>query len=357
MEHRTLRRRTVDRPRLALVVVLTLTVAVGVAAAGHRPPEPPPDATDVIQACRHKWSGELRVVNAASSCRRNERPLAWNVSGPPGPAGPSGPEGAPGPAGPAGAQGPAGPPGERGETGATGPAGPAGTTGAVGPAGPPGAAGPPGPAGPAGSAIESLGDLDGIACTTAAGDPGRVAVVTAPDGAVSFACAATAPPPAPAQLVVNEIDYDQVGADSDGFVELRNNGTADLALDGLALVLVDGGAGTEYARRALTDTLPPGGYHVVSIDAQNGAPDGAAILDTSTGALLDALSYEGEIRAATIGSATYDLVEGLALPTAVADSNTVDGSLIRNPDGRDTDDAAADWAFSTTPTPGTANVG
>jgi hypothetical protein len=80
-------------------------------------------------------------------------------------------------------------------------------------------------------------------------------------------------------------------------------------------------------------------------------------VNTTSGELLDALSYEGEIRTATIGSATYDLVEGTALPTAVADSNTVEGSLIRNPDGRDTNDAASDWAFSTTPTPGAANVG
>jgi len=350
MEHRTLRRRTVVRPRLALVVVVVLAVAVGVAAAGHRPPEPTPGASGVIQACWRKYSGELRVVAAASSCRRSERPLAWNVSGPPGPAGQSGPAGALGPAGPAGAQGPAGPSGERGETGATGPVGPAGADG------PAGAAGPPGPAGPAGVPIESIGDLDGIACATAAGDPGTVEVATAADGAVSFACAATSPPPVPAKLVINEIDYDQIGADSGGFVELRNNGT-ELSLDGLALVLVDGGAGTEYARRVLSGTLAPGGYHVVSIDAQNGAPDGAALVDTSSGALLDALSYEGEITAATIGSATYDLVEGTVLPAGVADSNTVEGSLVRNPDGQDTNDAATDWTFSTTPTPGTANVG
>ena len=40
--------------------------------------------------------------------------------------------------------------------------------------------------------------------------------------------------------MINEIDYDQVGADSDGFVELRNNGTGAADLTGLALVLVDG---------------------------------------------------------------------------------------------------------------------
>jgi len=72
--------------------------------------------------------------------------------------------------------------------------------------------------------------------------------------------------------------------------------------------------------------------------------------------LLDALSYEGAIHAATIGSKTFDLVEGTMLPVDVADSNTVDGALARLPDGKDTNDAAADWAFTTTPTPGAANV-
>jgi large repetitive protein len=44
------------------------------------------------------------------------------------------------------------------------------------------------------------------------------------------------------------------------------------------------------------------------------------------------------------------------LAATVADSNTADGSLIRNPDGKDTDDAASDWAFTTTVTRGASNV-
>ena len=103
-----------------------------------------------------------------------------------------------------------------------------------------------------------------------------------------------------------------------------------------------------------TGTLAPGAHLDVGIELQNGAPDGLALLDGVT--LLDALSYEGEITAATIGGRTYNLVEGTALPTAVEDSNTVAGSLIRNPDGKDTSDAAADWAFTTTVTRGAANV-
>jgi len=53
---------------------------------------------------------------------------------------------------------------------------------------------------------------------------------------------------------------------------------------------------------------------------------------------------------------TYNLVEGAVLPSSVADNNTTIASLIRQPNGTDTDNAATDWALSTTPTPGAANT-
>jgi hypothetical protein len=345
------------RARAALVVgvVLAAVLAVGVstAAQGAR-------SSEDVQICRHKKTGLLRAVVSRDGCRRSEQVLAGafgGTQGPQGPAGPAGPQGEQGPPGPAG---PAGATGERGSDGAAGPAGATGATGPAGSMGPAGPAGPAGPVGPPGQALAGIGDLHGIACTTGQGTAGTVTVTTAATGAISLACAAGSPPPPPPPsgrlVVINEIDYDQVGADSGGFVELRNNGTADVDLAGIALVLVDGGTGNEYARRNLTGTLAAGGYHVVSIDAQNGAPDGVALVEVATGKLLDALSYEGEITNATIGGQTYSLVEGTALPATVADSNTVDGSLSRIPDGKDTDDAASDWAFTTTPTPGAANV-
>jgi hypothetical protein len=152
------------------------------------------------------------------------------------------------------------------------------------------------------------------------------------------------------------VDYDQVGADGDGFVEIANTGTSAADLSTIALVFVDGSDGSEYDREALTGTLAAGAYLVVAVDAQNGAPDGLALVDTATHAVVDALSYEGAITAAVIDGATVSLVEGTALAAAVADSNAVAGSLIRNPDGKDTDDASADWAFTTTLTRGAANV-
>ena len=156
--------------------------------------------------------------------------------------------------------------------------------------------------------------------------------------------------------MINEVDYDQVGADTGGFVEIANTGTAAASLDATALVLVNGGDGTEYGRKTLTGTLAAGAKLVIDVDPQNGAPDGLALVDTANDTLIDALSYEGAIHTATIDTKVFDLVEGTLLPVDVADSNTVDGTLARIPDGTDTNNAAGDWSFTTTPTPGAANV-
>ena len=266
-------------------------------------------AEEAVHACRHPNGGWVRIVAEAGTCRPREQELVWNVQGPPGEPGPTG---------------------------------------------------PPGPKGDPGAGLTKLGDLEGISCTTDGGGQGEVELDFAGDDTVLFRCVAgdTPPPPPPPAtgLALNEVDYDQVGADGAGFVEIANTGEAAADLTGLALVLVDGGQSAEYDREALTGTIAPGGYLVVEVDPQNGAPDGIALVDTDAGALLDALSYEGPITTAVIGEATYSLVEGTMLPADVADSNTVDGSLSRIPNGTDTNDAAADWRFTTTVTRGAANV-
>jgi large repetitive protein len=149
----------------------------------------------------------------------------------------------------------------------------------------------------------------------------------------------------------------------------------------VSLVLVNGANSTVYTTVDLSPlgTLMPGQYLVVGatavvaplpasvlrIDAgavsnyiQNGSPDGVALVDTVNHVLVDALSYEGAITMVTIAGlpGAVSLVEGTVLPTSVADSNTAQGSLCRIPNGIDTNDAATDWKFSATPTPGAANV-
>jgi hypothetical protein len=181
-------------------------------------------------------------------------------------------------------------------------------------------------------------------------------------------------------LVINEVDYDQtVNPDGLEYVEIYNGAGAPVDLTGKALVLVNGSNNTVYNTVDLgpAGTLAPGQYLVVGSTAvtvpmgalkidftggqtdriQNGAPDGIALVDTVAGTLLDALSYEGSITMVTIaGVGMVSLVEGTALPGAVADSNSVVGSLCRLPNGADTNDAATDWAFSANITPGAANV-
>lgn len=309
-----------NRQMIALVGAATAVLAGAAAmatAAG--------DTSTTIDACRNLRHGLVRVVFDENACKRNEAHLSWNVQGPDGPAGPAG---AAGPAGPKGDSGPAGPAGPKGDTGA---------------------------------ALSSVNGLAGTACTTFDGAGGHVEIGATATDLITLTCetGVTPPPPAPtgsAHLVINEVDYDQVGADTGGFVEIANTGTGVATLDGVALVLVNGGDSTEYGRKALTGSLAAGAKLVVNVDPQNGAPDGLALVDATTDVLLDALSYEGAISSATIGTKVFDLVEGTLLPVDVADSNTVDGTLARIPDGSDAGNAAADWSFTTTPTPGAANV-
>ena len=282
--------------RFGVVAALALGLA-GVAGAGL-------DAflsDDVIYACRTKSTGVLRVPAPGASCKSDEQSLQWNVRGPAGPPGPTG------------AQGPQGPPGP-----------------------------------------VALSTLAGTGCTTAAGLWGALRVRTDDYGAVTLSCRAADDPEALPRLMLNEIDYDQPGVDTNGFVELFNAGRGTADLGGLALVFVDGDTSTEHLRVSLSGALLAGEFLTVPVDPQDG-PDAVALYDVVDNDVLDSLSYEGSIHAAVIGPGTYDLVEGAPLPGDVADSNTVAGSLARLPNGSDTDDAATDWTFTTAVTPGNPN--
>ena len=174
-------------------------------------------------------------------------------------------------------------------------------------------------------------------------------------------------------IVINEVDYDQDGDDTQEFVELFNGSSATLDLSTYALVFVNGSGNAEYRRVLLSGSLAPGEYLVVGhatvvvpsmvrrIDLtptshaiQNGDPDAIALLDVTDGTVIDALSYGGAVTNASISgiASTVNLVEGT--PARPRDSR--EGSLCRLPNGSDTDDAATDWVLSSTPTPGAANV-
>ncbi len=176
-------------------------------------------------------------------------------------------------------------------------------------------------------------------------------------------------------LLINEIDYDQPGADTAEFVEILNAGHGAVVLEGYELVLVNGSSGAIYDTVDLSahETLNAGQYLVVSAatvtvppDAlrldfgtpdnhlQNGAPDGLALVDSLAGAVVDRLSYEGPITAVVLpGVGTVSLVEGTVLTDV--DSSSEVASLCRLPNGARTGDHETDWVVCSTPTPGAAN--
>jgi len=238
---------------------------------------------------------------------------------------------------------------------------------------------------------------DGLACTTDACAPFRGCSHT-PDhslcGQREYCDTTTGCGVPSTHLVINEIDYDNVGSDDNEFVEIYNGTGAAVDLTNLALVLVNGSSSalSEYLRADLVgassdDMLPDDSYLVVAsgtvvADAnaytvlwpgddgtgssnkiQNGHPDGLALIDTANLKVIDSLSYEEDTDPSMIAvsiegfSDPVDLVEGDPLTTSLAaDSNSIQGSLIRSPNGTDTDNAASDWIFSGQPTPGAANV-
>ncbi len=179
-------------------------------------------------------------------------------------------------------------------------------------------------------------------------------------------------------LVLNEVDYDQIGTDNAEYIEIFNPTGAAIDLTNITLVLINGSNNTSYTTVDLAPagSLPAFGYLVVagagvtvsapalkldpgwtSDAVQNGAPDGAALVDTAAGTLIDALSYEGSITTAQVAGIAnpVSLVEGTALAGTVLDSNTATGALCRAPNGTDTDSANDDWQFCATLSAGSAN--
>jgi len=130
-------------PFSAAILLLALCVACPASAK----PRASPTGVRTVQACAvkaGKHRGSLRLISAATRCKRGERRIVWSVLGPPGPQGVTGTTGSPGNAGAGGVAGPEGKAGTEGQAGPPGQAGPQGAPGTPGPAGTPGAPGIPG---------------------------------------------------------------------------------------------------------------------------------------------------------------------------------------------------------------------
>lgn len=113
------------------------------------------------------------------------------------------------------------------------------------------------------------------------------------------------PPSSPSHargVFVNELHYDNAGADVNEFVEVA--GRAGASLDGWQLVLY-GAGGAPYRTVALSGMLGSsagavgwGAASFVTTGLQNGPNDGVALVDDA-GVLLDFVSYEGAAAAVT----------------------------------------------------------
>lgn len=176
--------------------------------------------------------------------------------------------------------------------------------------------------------------------------------------------------PISAQVIINELDYDQPGVDNAEFVELFNPGIVGVSLDDWTLELVNGANQAAYQAIDLSGfTLAAGGYLVIcdapanvvpcdidvrpfpdfvnliedGITGQNPDPD-AVGLKNNLGVLVDRLSYEGDVPGYTETTGT----------SAVDNDVDTDVSLSRTPNGIDTDNNDNDFQLKCS-TPGAIN--
>ncbi len=115
-----------------------------------------------------------------------------------------------------------------------------------------------------------------------------------------------------AAVFINELHYDNAGADTGEAVEIA--GPAGTDLTGWDVVPYNGNGGAPYSPKPLSSTIPDqaGGYGTVSVPVvglQNGSPDGVALVDAA-GDVVQFLSYEGAFTAvggAADGVASTDI--------------------------------------------------
>ena len=129
------------------------------------------------------------------------------------------------------------------------------------------------------------------------------------------------------QLFINEIHYDNSGADTNEGIELA--GTANQDLTNYQIVLYNGNGGSVYNTITLENTVPETieGFGFVNIPVrglQNGSPDGIALINAN-GEVLQFLSYEGELTA-TDGPANGLTSTDIGIAEA---SNTAEGTSLQ----------------------------
>lgn len=95
---------------------------------------------------------------------------------------------------------------------------------------------------------------------------------------------------------INEFHYDNVGADTNEFIEIA--GPAGLNLTNYTISLYNGSGGAVYSNRVLSGTLANqsngfGAAFILTPGIQNGDPDGIALARINPPALIEFISYGG----------------------------------------------------------------
>ena len=161
-------------------------------------------------------------------------------------------------------------------------------------------------------------------------------------------------------LRVNELMTGVTGGAANEFVEIVNAGAAPADIGGFRLVYRAGAGTSDVSLATIPDgtTLAAGAFYLFGGNAYGGAVSpnqsfstglaaggGGVALRDASGAIVDSVGY---------GDAVNAFVEGhpATAPPATA---TPGSSAVRLPDGHDTNDNAADFTVSSTPTPGGSN--
>jgi hypothetical protein len=190
-----------------------------------------------------------------------------------------------------------------------------------------------------------------------------------------------------AQLVINEIDYDQPGTDSAEFVEIFNAGSSPVNLGDYRLVLFNGstsGTGNiPYDSISLpVQTLNAGQFFVIcgsgnnvpncnvslaaatnaiqnaaSATATTPSPDAVFIREIATGNIIDVVSYEGDCIAPYLEGSGVPVAQSDTIVFTTVSPNSPNNfiSIGRFPDGTDSNNNSADFNHMCS-TPGAANV-
>ena len=142
-------------------------------------------------------------------------------------------------------------------------------------------------------------------------------------------------------VFINEIHYDNAGADVNEAVEIA--GTAGTDLTGYRIILYNGSGGAAYATINLTGIIAnqSNGFGTLSFltpGIQNGSPDGIALVD-NLGVVIQFLSYEGTFVA--VGGPADGLTS-----TNIGVSETGTEAVNFSLQARGTGNSAADFTFA-----------